>query len=334
MSEVSVGGGCSLTLNGGSAGGARWSGLDWLEPRVLLSAAFDLTGLTALRADSTYAGVDGSGVGVAVLDTGVYARHPDLVNNFEVWFDAVKNGNQWSTNLGDTNPADTSDPDGHGTHVSGTAASSNPAIGVATAAKLIDVRVLPADNESQPSWDPLLSGLDWVLQNHARYNILVVNMSLGNPYDNYNSLPSADDYASVINQLEHDGVTVVSAAGNGYTGYQALGESSPAVWSTLAVANVWQDNYPGGQLPMEGIDPLGQWVSVESNPQPDTLEAESQRSTLPNMVAAPGSAIYSTWNDSGGLLYNTLLGTSQASPLVTGMVALMQDAAFSYGGRI
>ncbi len=63
------------------------------------------------------------------------------------------------------------------------------------------------------------------------------------------------------------------------------------------------------------------------------MEAESQRSTLSNMVVAPGSMIYSTWNGANGLMYNTLMGTSQASPLVAGMVALMQDAAYTFGGR-
>src|SRR4029079_11185652 len=60
-----------------------------LELRALLSAAADITQLTALRADPNYAGVDGSGVGVAVIDSGVFAAHPDLQNNFVAWFDAV-----------------------------------------------------------------------------------------------------------------------------------------------------------------------------------------------------------------------------------------------------
>jgi subtilisin family serine protease len=307
--------------------------LEFLEVRTLLSAAFDMTGLTALRADPTYSGINGSGVAVAVLDTGIYGEHPDLVNNVEVWFDAVKYGNQWATNKGDTNIADSFDPEGHGSHVAGTVASSNPAIGVATGAKIVDVRVLPASNEAQPSWDPLLTGLEWVLQNHTLYNIRVINMSLGDPSVNDNTLPASDDYSTVIHSLEAAGVTVVSAAGNGYTGYETLGESSPAIWSTLAAANVWQNSDPGAQLPIECIDPNGNWVSVETAPAPDNIEAGSQRSTLSNMVAAPGSEIYSTWNGANGLMYNTIMGTSQASPLVAGMVALMQDAAYSFGGR-
>jgi hypothetical protein len=307
--------------------------LEFLEVRTLLSAAFDMVGLTALRADPAYQGVDGSNVAVAVLDTGIYGMHPDLRDNVEVWFDAVKFGNQWATNRGDTTIADSFDPNGHGSHVAGTVASSDPAIGVADEAKIVDVRVLPDDNETLPSWDPLLTGLEWVLQNHDRYNIRVVNMSLGDPSVNRNALPAWDDYSTVIGSLERAGVTVVSAAGNGYTGYQALGESSPAIWSTLAVGNVWEDSNTDGQLPVECIDPLYKWVSLETGPAADDLQAGSQRSTLPNMVLAPGSMIYSTWNGDNGLMYNTIMGTSQASPLVAGMVALMQDAAYTFGGR-
>src|SRR5438874_7638128 len=90
-----------------------------LESRRLLNAAFDVVGLTALRADSTYSQVDGSGIGIAILDSGVLANHPDLKSNFTVYFDAVTHGRDAFTDPGDTNAADTIDPTGHGTHVSG-----------------------------------------------------------------------------------------------------------------------------------------------------------------------------------------------------------------------
>src|SRR3954466_13902846 len=76
--------------------------IEHLELRQLLSAAADITGLTALRADANFAGVDGSGIGVAVIDTGTFASHPDLVNNFDVFFDATRDS---ANSPGSTNPA-------------------------------------------------------------------------------------------------------------------------------------------------------------------------------------------------------------------------------------
>src|SRR5436190_22044877 len=158
--------------------------LDPLESRRLLNAAFDLTGLTSLRADSAYTSIDGSGIGIAIIDTGGFDQHPDLKNNFAAFFNAVT-GNP--ANPADTNIADSFDPEGHGTHVSGIAASSNPNIGVATAARLIDIHALPGPNEATPSFDPVANGLQWVIDHYAQFNIKVVNMSLGLPSVNNNT---------------------------------------------------------------------------------------------------------------------------------------------------
>src|SRR3954465_12987650 len=112
------------------------------ESRVLLSAAFDVTGLTQLRADPAFSGVDGSDLSVAVLDTGLFASHPDIQGNFLRYFDAVTDGaDATAPNSGTANPAQAMDPpgEGHGTHVAGTVGSTNPQIGVATGTNLISV---------------------------------------------------------------------------------------------------------------------------------------------------------------------------------------------------
>src|SRR6185312_12788707 len=72
--------------------------------------------------------------------------------------------------------------------------------------------------------------------------------------------------------------------------------------------------------------------AFENSATPDLIAATSQRSTLFNQVFAPGQAIFSTWN-SFTQLHNTLSGTSMASPFVAGTIALMQQAAFAFGGR-
>ncbi len=56
--------------------------LEALEGRILLSAAQDIVGITALRNDPSFQGINGSGITVAFFDSGVYADNPYLINNF------------------------------------------------------------------------------------------------------------------------------------------------------------------------------------------------------------------------------------------------------------
>ncbi len=311
--------------------------VELLEARLVLSAAFDVTSLTALRNMAEYAAIDGAlpdgtKIGIAVIDTGVLGTHVDLQSNFEAFFDAVKTD---ATSDGIITPATSVsasgafDPVGHGTHVAGIAASSNPNIGVAYDAGLISIRGLPGPGESFPQYDTLLSGLHWVEENYQRYNIKVVNMSIQDG-TNLNFVPNPNDFAREVQVLESLGITVVSATGNAYADYVALGESFPAIYSSLSVANTWEDSGVGDSLPSLGAGPNPRYVAIDRAPTADQLAASSQRSTLDNQVAAPGSTIYSTWNDGG---YNTISGTSMSSPFVAGLVALVQDAAFTFGGR-
>jgi hypothetical protein len=305
--------------------------MELLELRRLLTAAQDITSLTALRNDPSFAGINGSGIGVAVLDSGTWANHPDLRNNFAAFFDAVKNP---ASSAGSTKVTDAFDPDGHGTHTAGTAVSSNPNIGVATGAKLIAVRALPAANEAQPSFDTVANGLQWVLNNSARFNIKVVNMSLGVPGVNDNTGKLTDQESAIIKRLENIGVTVVSAAGNDYADFApAPGASTPAAYSTLVVSNTWADKGRSGEFPLiSGSGGYVRYFAQENDAAPDRFAATSQRSTLPGEIAAPGSDILSTWNDPNKL-YQYDSGTSMASPFIAGTVALMQQTSYMLGGR-
>lgn len=304
-----------------------------LEIRVLLSSAFDITGLTQLRQTAGYTNIDGQGIGIAVLDTGVYADNPDLINNFAAYFDATTGDPDAPSPNYTTNPNETVDPIGHGTHVSGIAASSNPAIGVAYGAKLIDVRVIPATGETPTNLDPVDTGLQWVEQNASTFNIKVVNMSLTVGEEvNLNYVPNLDQIGEDIQQLEGMGITVVSASGNSYAVFAVPGAEIPAVESTISVGNSFADNGVG-QFDFSAYSGEGgdAYVAQQQSAYPDDFNATSQRSTLFNQLVAPGTDIYSTWN-SPSQLFNTISGTSMASPFVAGTVALMQQTAFQFGG--
>ncbi|NLO92206.1 MAG: S8 family peptidase [Elusimicrobia bacterium] len=142
----------------------------------------------------------GKGVKVAVVDTGVDLKHPDLAPNI------VKTYNV-------TNGGEGQDDQGHGTHVSGTIAAvrdGKGVVGVAPEASLYVAKVLGANGSG--SLSDVVAGIDWAVQQ----GVAVMNMSLGSPY------PSESLELAVKNAKEA-GVTVVCAAGNdsGPVGYPA-----------------------------------------------------------------------------------------------------------------
>src|SRR5437762_5833184 len=128
--------------------------LETLECRQLLSASFNITSLTAMRSNPAFSQITGAGVGIAVLDTGVFAQNPDLSSNVVAFYNAVSDPIT-TTNL---SPSSAIGHEGHGSHVSGIAASSNPSLGVAYKAKLVDIRVFADTGERQLGGDPVLRG--------------------------------------------------------------------------------------------------------------------------------------------------------------------------------
>ncbi|MET1257058.1 S8 family serine peptidase [Aliikangiella maris] len=130
----------------------------------------------------------GEGVHVYILDTGIYANHPDFSGR-------VGNGADFIDN--DNTPQDCQ---GHGTHVAGTAVGTS--YGVAKKATVHAVRVLGCDGTG--SWSGIIAGMDWVAENAQQP--AVANMSLGGGTN------SSVDQATA--NLVSAGVVTVVAAGN------------------------------------------------------------------------------------------------------------------------
>ena len=321
--------------------------LETLESRLVpANAAFDIIGLTALRANPATQGFTGAGISVAVIDTGVDYTHT-LLSAAIVKTSADAGGNNVGRDfIGDSEAGSIDggyrdstednipeDINGHGTHVAGIIAARNTDIGVAQGAGIIGLKVIGSDNTG--SNEDILSALRWVRDNADIYNIRVVNMSLGFGY--FTTLDRDNDpFRIAIEDLEDRGVTVVSAAGNDYGAFDPERNSgTPGIGSTLNVGATWKD----------GTSSNIQWSnSTDFTTGPRRLTSFSQRppsgaGTLNNEIFAPGAIITSTIPNNGldpsapNNLTGDQAGTSQAAPMVAGMVAIMQNASMSLGGR-
>ncbi|MEX0649784.1 MAG: S8 family serine peptidase [Candidatus Andersenbacteria bacterium] len=236
----------------------------------------------------------GTGVNVAVIDTGIDLKHPDLKAN-------IVGGKNCSTGRSYT------DGNGHGTHVAGTIAALNNStgvVGVAPEAKLWAVRVL--DNSGSGSWSSVICGIDFVTSKAG--TIKVANMSLGGSggSDNNCGFTNKDALHKAICNSRNAGVTYVVAAGNSAADASKFVPAAydDAVITVSALADSNGQPGGGGAATSYGVD--------------DTFASFSNYGNVVDL-GAPGVNILSTWKGGG---YNTISGTSMATPHVTGSAAL------------
>ena len=236
-------------------------------------------------------------VDVAVIDTGIDLDHPDLNVVGSV---NCAGGGPFSSSCGSGGD----DGNGHGTHVAGTVAAIDNGIGVvgvAPGARLWAVRVLDNNGSGYTSW--IVAGMDWVTARAS--TIEVANMSLGG-----GASQALDDAA---NRMADAGVALAVAAGNSDANAANYSPARAAkVLTVSALADF--DGAAGG---------LGS-PTCRSD-QDDTLaDFSNWGSTIE--LAAPGVCILSTWLSGG---YNTISGTSMASPHAAGALALLASKGFS-----
>jgi len=147
-----------------------------------------------LGADNYWGKTKGEGIGIAILDTGIDADHPDLQPNLKLALDFTH----------EKNPEDTV---GHGTHCAGIIAGCDNnigIIGVAPRASLYSLKVLGSSKGNSAS---LAQALKWVFEHHKEHNIRIVSMSLGSTRTDY----AIEGY---IAALKKEGLVVICAAGN------------------------------------------------------------------------------------------------------------------------
>jgi subtilisin len=256
----------------------------WADPEIP-------SGLARIGIDQTILGQISPGrqnvnVRIAIIDTGI-APHPDL--NIDA--NGVRFFVRGSKVVSDSNSID---DNGHGTHVAGTAAANGQIVGVAPGALVTGIKVLDATGSGPTS--VVIAGINYVAQNAAKFD--VANMSLGGGFSQ-----ALNDAVTAATQV---GVVFCVAAGNSGKDVQNYSPAStPSAITVSALTDL--DAAPGGAAP-----------NLSDCLQDDAIACWSNFGSGVD-ICAPGVQIKSTWLNAG---YNTISGTSMATPHVTGAAAL------------
>ncbi len=243
-------------------------------------------------------GLNGSGIKIAIIDTGI-SNHVDIGGKIVASKSFIKKIYGYPTDSDDTD-----DDIGHGTSVAGVAAGSGEGdpdyIGVAPAAYIINAKVFYSQNGQALATDAgIIAAIKWVAEQQAD----VINLSLGGPARLNDPLVIAVDWAV------KKGITVVVAAGNeGEYGRGTMQISTPGVSKYVITVGATSED---GKF-VESYSSLG--PIYDMSVKPDLL--------APGSVVAPIKSLDNSQ-------YRRVYGTSFSAPQVSGSVALLLQYIYS-----
>ena len=221
---------------------------------------------------------------------------------------------------------------GHGTHVAGLAASSGAIsngvyAGVAPGVRLLSLRVL--DKKGVGKTSDVIAALEFAVANKARYDIRIINLSLGHPI--YESA-TTDPLVRAVEAAVRAGIIVVAAAGNygtnpstGLAGYAGLASPGNAPSAITVGASVTGTTVERGDDRVATFSSRGPtWLDGYAKPDilapgqgliSDSVPGSTLELAYPSLVFPSGS---------GKLM--RLSGSSMATAVVSGLVAVMLEA--------
>jgi len=261
------------------------------------------------------AGGDGTGVTVALIDTGVTSL-PDIANSLvTVTTDPL--GQVTSPCINMSGEPTCADSYGHGTFMAGIiagngAASNGQYVGMAPAAKVLSVKIAGATGASDVS--TIIAAIQWVVSFKAQYGIRVLNLSLGT--DSTQSY-SVDPLDYAVERAWQSGIVVNVAASNRgpSSGTIADPANDPFVLTVGAIDDKGTNGFGDDVLP----NFTGRGPTSDGMAKPDVVAPGAHIVSL----AAPGASITTQFPSTMPAPYRRGSGTSMATAVVSGLVAQM-----------
>ncbi len=275
-------------------------------------------------------GYNGAGIGVAVIDSGINDSHPDLWNSAETHSRVVYH--QDFTGTATTNSSGAKyDLYGHGTHVAGIIGgngylSGGQYEGAAPGVNLIDLRALDENGNGTDS--SVIDAIQEAIALQNKYNIQVINLSLGRGI----AVSYAQDaLCQAVESAWQAGIVVVVAAGNygrvsidGSDGYGTItAPGNDPLVLTVGAMNSEGSSAQASEI-MTSFTSKGP-TTYDHVVKPDIMAPGNNIVSL----AAPGATLEADYpsflvnGNNGQPDYFTLSGTSMATPVVSGAVALL-----------
>jgi serine protease AprX len=297
-------------------------------------------------------GVTGKGVGIAIIDTGISTSHPDFQKNNKsrvaVSVDFTGAG---SSNANGILMGGGQDRNGHGTGVASVAAGNGSAakgygesyVGIAPDASILDLKVL--DENGSGTSSSVMAAINWAVVNQKRYNVRVINLSLGAPvHESYRT----DPLCKAVERAVLAGIVVVAAAGNnGHTdeivGYKTNGDplyrqvfgaihspgNSPyAITVGASDTNLTAKRSDDGiaQFSSKGPTLIDHLVKPEIVAPGRGIVAAMSQDNPQSAAQRPDRVVTSTAPGALQNAYFKYYGTSFSAPVISGTVALMLEA--------
>jgi serine protease AprX len=277
----------------------------------------EVVGAEALESQT---GLDGQGVTVAVVDSGI-SDHADLHQNSNNLSQALKSESRVIDNVVFGGYASPTDQYAHGTHVAGIIAGDGVAsggeyTGIAPGVNLLNVRV--SNDQGMTYTSDLVDGLQWVYDNKDVYNIRVVNLSVTSTApESYDTSP----LDAAVEILWLNGITVVVSAGNNGTVDGPVTLYPPANDPFVITVGAMEDQGTP-VLDDDFVAAFSAYGTTEAGFTKPELVAPGRN--LISLLAGIDATAYKDHpkhrvND----FYFRMSGTSMAAPVVSGAIALL-----------